>query len=155
MEADTGAAVTIELNLQFLFVTIPHLLYAQLWLGHTQIHLNLLFSSDTTDAFAETCTYMLAAFTAQHIDAHASMRNWARQIGAAKSCHNHVQQRLMSKTQTDLRLFVSNGVSDDLMEAGVGSGGLLAALQQQAIARPDGQGSNLGQGIRPRLKDDQ
>ena len=41
------------------------------------------------------------------------------------------------------------------MQASIGSGSLLASLEQQAIPRADGQGCNLGQGIRPGLEDDQ
>ena len=67
----------------------------------------------------------------------------------------HDRHSSLERSETHLRLLLGNGVSDDLMEAGVGSGSLLAALQQQAIAGPNRQGSNLGQGIWPRLKDDQ
>ena len=41
------------------------------------------------------------------------------------------------------------------MEAQIGSGSFFAPLEQEAVSGADGQGCNLGQGIWPRLKDDQ
>ena len=54
-----------------------------------------------------------------------------------------------------LGLSLGNGFGDDFVEAEVGSGGFFAPLEQQAVPGADGQGGNLGQGIWPRLKDDQ
>mmetsp|Transcript_1597 Transcript_1597/g.3658 ORF Transcript_1597/g.3658 Transcript_1597/m.3658 type:complete len:348 (-) Transcript_1597:465-1508(-) len=49
----------------------------------------------------------------------------------------------------------SERLSDDAVQAGVGVCGLLPSLEQEAVARSDREGCNLGQGVWAGLKDDE
>mmetsp|Transcript_6822 Transcript_6822/g.19668 ORF Transcript_6822/g.19668 Transcript_6822/m.19668 type:complete len:436 (-) Transcript_6822:1878-3185(-) len=49
---------------------------------------------------------------------------------------------------------VFDGLHDDTVQDLVAAGGLLAALQQQPVPRPDGQAGNLRQRVGARLEDD-
>mmetsp|Transcript_22104 Transcript_22104/g.61356 ORF Transcript_22104/g.61356 Transcript_22104/m.61356 type:complete len:229 (-) Transcript_22104:879-1565(-) len=67
-------------------------------------------------------------------------------VDALAACHEADQGRVDVWRQ---------GLGDDAVEAGIGVCGLLAALEEEAVARADCQRSNLREGIWAGLKDDE